>query len=67
MNPVDLLENPRSIGQCEYRVIYEALHDTLEDCPEGERMDLAIEMLSEFRSWADHIKRKLKKAKAGIP
>lgn len=58
-NPIRLLPDPDKIGQCEYRVIYDALKDTLEDCPKEERMELAIAMLDEFEGWAKDIREKL--------
>jgi hypothetical protein len=62
MNPVELLPNPDDVGQSEYRAIYEHLKDTLDDCPQSERMDLAIAMLCEFEEWARHIKGRLKES-----
>lgn len=68
MNPLDLFPNPDEIGQCEYRVIYDALKDTLADCPQDERTELAMAMLDEFKGWADAMrntmKRSSKKAKS---
>lgn len=59
MNPIDLLPDPDTVGQCEYRTIHQALKDTLEDCPKEERMELAINMLDEFEGWAKELKEKL--------
>lgn len=59
MNPIELLPDPDDVGQSEYRTIYETLRDTLRDCPEEERFDLAVSMLDEFEWWAKDIKSRL--------
>lgn len=51
-DPMKCFPDPDSIGQSEYRVMYEHLRETLDDCPEKERFELASSMLDEFESHA---------------
>lgn len=61
-DPMNFLPDPDDIGQSEYRVIYEHMKDTLDDCPEEEQFDLALAMLGEFKLWADALKNTLRKS-----
>lgn len=56
MNPIENFPDPDNICQMEYRAIYEHIKETLDDCPEEERFELAVSMLEEFESWAKELK-----------
>lgn len=62
MNPMELFPSPDDIGQMEYRAIHGHMKEVLDDCPEEERMELAIGILKEFKVWAKSMKKTLKKA-----
>lgn len=62
MNPIELLPNPDDIGQMEYRAIHMHMKEVLDDCPEEERMSLAMGILEEFEGWAESMRKTLKKA-----
>jgi hypothetical protein len=60
MNPIELLPNPDDIGQMEYRAIHTHMKEVLDDCPQEERMELALGILKEFKGWAKSMKKTLK-------
>lgn len=62
MNPMDLFPNPDDICQMEYRAIHTHMKEVLEDCPEDERMEIAMGMLKEFRDWAKDMRKTLKRS-----
>lgn len=62
MNPLENFPDPDTVGQSEYRAIHTCIGDALDDCPEEERMDLALGMLKEFKAWAKSMRKTLKKA-----
>ena len=60
MNPIELLPNPDDIGQMEYRAIHTHMKEVLDDCPQEERMELALGILKEFKGWAKSMRKTLK-------
>jgi len=62
MDPMKCFANPDDICQMEYRAIYEHMKETLDDCPQPERLDLALGMLKEFEGWAKAMRSTLKRS-----
>ena len=62
MDPMELFPDPDDIGQMEYRAIHTHMKEVLDDCPEEERMSLALGILKEFKGWSKSMKKTLKKA-----
>lgn len=62
MNPMELFPDPDSVCQMEYRAIHTHMKEVLDDCPEEERMSLAMGILKEFKMWAKDMRKTLKRS-----
>jgi len=59
-DPMNHFPDPDEIGQMEYRAIHTHMKEVLDDCPEEERMSLALGILKEFKGWAKSMRKTLK-------
>ena len=53
------MPDPDQVGYAEYRAIYQVLADKVPKARREDALDRALEVLDEFRTWADHVQRKL--------
>jgi hypothetical protein len=53
------MPDPDQVGYAEYRAIYQVLADKVPHARREDALDRALEVLDEFRTWADHVQKKL--------
>jgi hypothetical protein len=53
------MPDPDQVGYAEYRAIYQVLADKVPQARREDALDRALEVLDEFRTWADHVQKKL--------
>jgi hypothetical protein len=53
------MPDPDQVGYDEYRAIYQVLANKVPNARREDALDRALEVLDEFRTWADHVQKKL--------
>jgi hypothetical protein len=67
----NLLPDPDALGQSEYRAIYDCIMASWPDIDEDyetdkEKISHVIDMLDEFSTWADNLKKDMIQARYGM-